>query len=362
MNRNERTIQMKLRASIAATLFCLLAGSISAQEITEPEKGLFVSKNLLGQIDAASSKRLIVRSAQSLIGTLTIVAVDSPHVSVEYRKRAHTNSRGEALEFLNKIEITLEQIADGIRFDMRSPNPAPWDSKTESAGVEARIAVPIGFRVEVDAAFFDVTVTGPLTSLSIPSSLGRLTISDVTEMLDVTTANKRIDLSNIQGTMTATTSNATIEVRNMTTTHQATFRNDGGDIKVDGCVGSVNVRNSFGRIDLTNFTPRGESNFIRGNSGVVRIEIAEMKEGQLVVDNKLDDIELVLPDPLSAFLSLSVDEGGAIDAAGFPFVTDLVQHNRLNLNLGNGDVTISASIKGKGNIIVRQSGHEVSGR
>jgi hypothetical protein len=80
-----------------------------------------------------------------------------------------------------------------------------------------------------------------------------------------------------------------------------------------------------------------------------------MIEGQLVVSNRNEDIDITVPDSLSAFLSLAVDDNGVIEATGFRFTTDLLEANRLNLITGDGTVTISSTIRGEGNIYVRGS-------
>jgi hypothetical protein len=179
-------------------------------------------------------------------------------------------------------------------------------------------------------------------------------ISNITESLNLTTANREVRLRDITGRISATTSYEALIAEDITSLEdQARFRNDYGDIEIIGLTGSVNVRNSYGRIDIERFAARGQSSYIRGSSRPIAIEIKEMKEGQLVVSNRQEDIEIVVPDTLSAFYSLSVDDDGVIEASNFPFTPDLVERNRLNLQSGDGRVDVGASVKGKGNIFIR---------
>jgi len=78
-----------------------------------------------------------------------------------------------------------------------------------------------------------------------------------------------------------------------------------------------------------------------------------MTEGQLVVSNRNEDIDITVPADISAFFSLNVGENGVIEATNFPFTTDLVQRNRINLISGDGTVDVSGSIRGEGNIYIR---------
>jgi hypothetical protein len=188
----------------------------------------------------------------------------------------------------------------------------------------------------------------------VHASLGRLDISDVSGTLDLTTSNRRINLEKITGDLSVSTTNEAIIARDIKCPEgQAKFRNDGGDIKVDRIVGGINIKNSYGRIDVSDYQPSGTGNFIRNNSGPIILELSRMNGGQLVITNQYEDIELSIPDSLSAVLSLKVDEDGVIQAKNFPFRSDLVERNRLSLRLGKGDADISGSIRGKGNIYVR---------
>jgi hypothetical protein len=78
-----------------------------------------------------------------------------------------------------------------------------------------------------------------------------------------------------------------------------------------------------------------------------------MDEGQVVVTNRQEDVDISVPDSLSAFFTLSVDEGGVIKASNFSFTPDLVQRSRLSLQSGDGRADIRGSVKGSGNIYVR---------
>jgi len=49
---------------------------------------------------------------------------------------------------------------------------------------------------------------------------------------------------------------------------------------------------------------------------------------------------------------LTVDQEGRIEAVNFPFTTELVEPNRLNLVVGGGKGLVNGSIRGKGNIYV----------
>jgi len=332
----------------------LTAGARAGDKIHEVDDGLYTTGDLTMVSTWDGSGRLLIRSASHLMGTLDIVAADTNVVLVSFRKQARTDSRSKAFDYIDLISVVLESTPQGMRLELRAPNPAPWNAQTEAGIVQATITVPIGSALEITASYFDLNARGPIRSLSIPASLGKLDISDITEILDVTTSNRKITLNDISGKISATTSNSQLTARDIAATDgQARFRNEGGDIRIDGLRGAVNARNSYGRITIMGFEPGGEGSLIRCASAPVTLDIVQMAEGQLVISNRHEDIDITIPDTLSAFFSLAVDEDGVIEASGFEFRTDLVRPNKMNLLSGGGDVDISGSIRGNGNIFIR---------
>ncbi len=339
---------------LLATYIICLAGTGASQEVFEQSKGLFSTEPIRAATPIAPTAKVIIGSTAHLSGTIAITSSEGDSLRVIYRKVAKTPSRSDAFDYIDLISLVLAGRPDEVVLKLRSPNPAPWSDTGNSGRIEAEILVPSGTAIEIAAQTFDVTVNGPIRGIEIPESLGRLDITGVTEFLRVATANRRVTLSDITGEVSAATTHSSLIADAITTTgSQARFRNDGGDIRINGLIGAVNARNSFGRITVEDFRPNGEISYIRGASGPVVVEITSMGEGQVVLTNRQEDIEIVVPDSLSAFFTLSVDEGGAIKVSNFPFTPDLVQRSRLSLQSGDGRADIKGSVKGSGNIDVR---------
>lgn len=341
-----------LTGSLALVL--LVSAALMAQEIIEKEKGLFSTKDLKAVTTIGVQKTVFIKSAVGLGGKLQIQTDPGKNVTVTYTKQGRAADRDKGIDFIDLISVSLGVSAEQVRFEMRAPNPAPWKQADEAGIVEAVITVPENCLIDIDASSFDVNAVGPFKSFIVHGSLGRLDVSEVTGTLDLTTSNRRINLEKITGEISVSTTNESIIAREISSPNgQAKFRNDGGAIKIDRIAGGINIKNSYGRIDVSGYNPTGTGNFIRNNSGPIILEIGQMREGQLVVTNQYEDIELTVPDTLSAVLSLKVDEEGQIEAKNFPFRPDLVEHNRLSLRSGKGEADVSASIRGKGNIYVR---------
>ncbi|MBN1211183.1 MAG: hypothetical protein JXA92_01275 [candidate division Zixibacteria bacterium] len=338
-------------------LYPLLVTVTAAQDIFEVEKGLYSTRELESKVAPGAKNRLIIKAAVNLHGRISLKATEQANIGLIYTKQARTDTWSKAMDYIDLISVSMEVIPEGVRLELRAPNPAPWNSDKETGLVETELTVPAGFLIEIDAIYFDVYALGPFKGLVIDNSLGRYDITGVTDILKLSTANRRVNLTDIGGEISVATTNAPLVAKDIKNVKgQAVFRNDGGDIKIDGFVGEINAKNNFGQIRISNFIPRGQSNYIRGFSGPVILEITEMIEGQLVITNRYEDIDISVPDTLSAFYSMVVDEEGVIEAANFPFTADLIRRNRLNLTSGEGDVEISGTVRGKGNIYIRGIG------
>lgn len=344
-----------LKIAFASILILACISTAYGQEIRKEGNGIYTTDKISASVSVGQHRKIQVRSAATLRGKVEIVAVDGNEVSVTYTKKAKADSRSQAIDYIDLIDVVLDATAEGARLHMRAPNPAPWGE--EGVGlIEATLSVPKGTILEAEAHYFDLFVEGPLAGVFVPESYGRLKVSDVEGVVDLTTVNRRVTLENITGEVNVSTTNSTLSAVDINCpSEQAQFRNEGGDIHIDGFVGSLSIKNSYGRIEVEGFTPIGSRNFVRGFSGPIYLEISKFDNVRLRVSNQFEDIELDLPPDISTVLSLTVDETGKIKAGNFPFTTEVVENNRMDLVTGSGESVLSASVSGEGNIYVRGS-------
>ena len=341
----------KLLVFICAALVTLSTLSF-AQEIREESRGVFATRELQESIMPGNGNFLSIKSATSLRGELTIIATAEDQAVLTYFKKAHTARKKSAEDYLDQIAVVLDKTPNGLKLEMRAPNPPPWEAE-ESGIIEAVLQIPEGFSVEIEAAEFDIKAVGPFVSFENTSSLGRMDIAHVSERLEVETANQRVTVADISGQVRVVTTNATLTAKGISDLSQPMIlRNDGGDVLVYGLTGGVNVKNAYGRIEIVEWDPGDDKSYVRCVSGPIMISLLELSTGQLLINNRYEDIEIVLPEEFSAVLTLTVDGGSKIKADHFAFTTEMVEPNRLNLVVGDGGGLISGSIRGKGNIYV----------
>lgn len=346
-------IATPLVLAIVALVGCLGSG-ILAQELVQDESGMWSTGEQKASLVMPKSQYLVIRSAASVAGSIEIETGYVKEVLLTYSKRAKSNSKSLVDDYLDVLSVSLDAFGGKGRLEFRAPNPAPWSGSNDAGIVHAKLIVPKGTFVEIEAAYFDVKAAGPLSGLVVSSSFGQIEAVRIDSVLDVSTSNQKVTLDLISGDISASTSNAPLVASRVVPGRlSARFKNENGDIKLDSVAGSINVRNSYGKISVDRFKADGEGSSIKGSSGPITVDLLGIRDGSLTITNRLEDIELRVPSDVSAFLALAVEEDGKIDASGFGFKTDLVQRDRLNLVSGGGKSNISCAIKGKGNIFVR---------
>lgn len=346
---------MNLRAvwPLGLLAMTLAVPSALGQDIHKESANLYSTEELAATVEKVKGDRLTIKSALALTGLLTISTEESSDISVLYFKKAKSRSRSMAIDYIDLITVAIKQTPKGVMLSLRAPNPAPWSGPEESGIVEMEVTVPKGTFIEIDAPYLDIDAWGPLSGLVVLSSLGRLNVTNVDGRLELVTANRRVSIKQITGVVSVSTTNSTLEASDIISIdQQARFTNEGGDIRITGFKGLLNVSNRYGRIDISEISIGAGRNLIRSFSGPILIEIDDMDDGQLVVLNRFEDIELIVPHDISASFSLAVEEDGRIEATNFNFVTDLVQYNRLNITSRSGDARIKSAIRGTGNIYI----------
>ena len=334
-------------------LLLLMVPVISAQEIFEEEKGLFATSEVEVSKTINNKNNLFIKSNPEIIGKINIVAAPTDKVTVKFIKKVKTKSRSHAYDYIDLVTVNLKQFYEGVLLTLRAPNPVPWNLETESVIINLTITVPDSCAVDIEAFYFDVDASGPFSKMIIPKSLGRLNVYDVYGMVDLSTSNQRLTLEKIVGDVSASTRNSKLEAINIVCVdNQAIFKNDGGEISIENFTGQLNIKNSYARTDIENFNGKNGKSFIRSFSGPVLIDINEMTGGQLIILNRYDDIELMVPSQIEADFSLAVEENGKIEASNLIIKPNLIETNRLNFVTGQGEVKITGSIRGEGDILL----------
>ncbi len=345
---------MNVKIFFCLILSLLFVSDTKAQQIFQVNDNLYKTREIKKTLPLSKESNIKIQAAMGLSGSIKIETTEEDVATIIYVKKAKHKSKSKAIDFIDIISVEFELTHNGLRLDLRAPNPAPWSETNNSGSVEVLLIIPEFCNLEFDAQAFDIDAEGPFDSFILPTSYGRIYLENVVNKVEITSTNRKVTARNLSGSVYISTSHATLQVDKVySPQNKIELRNDRGDIKISDIKGELNVKNSYGRIDVRKYHPMGSYNYIRSSNGPITIEIDEFSTNKLLVTNSYEDIEILIPDNISSQISLAVEEGNKIEVSDITTKPDFIQSNRLNLIAGEGKATINSSVRGHGNIYFR---------
>jgi len=342
---------------------------------------------------AAGKTTLEIRTPGNLGCEIKVKARSQSTVSLEFEKWCKARNDDDARKFAELIDIRLDDEArrtDGIRLRVLTPAKAPWEGKNESAGVNLSINVPPNFTIDSKSSFSTVDLIGPLAGAFIGNEYGDISVADVNGQIDINSSYSKIELSRIVGLVNIeadysgiegndielrgargafSTSYGAVELTNIKGSLEVNTSYNAISIsQVDAGDGNIVLRTSYGRIDAddvigeliceTSFSnvnlrrlnlPRGLSS-IETKYSTIDVEVASIGDAKLTINNTYNNVNLSLPQNVSARVSLMVDRGGKIHTRGFPIKPVSLDRNHLEGIIGDGRSLIEVTVDGIGEI------------
>jgi hypothetical protein len=344
-----------MKIVIYLSLICLVffICSTAAARVVPLGEELFGSDKEEIEFEVKPSDVFTIVSSSYLSGTLEIRARDSETAGFTFQKIAKVKSRGKAIEYLDKVIVDVHQMADGMSLIFQAPNPAPWAETNDDVRVEGILYLPESLTVDINASYFDLVVEGPFSSFTNKSSFGKIDIENITEKLDITTTGRNLNLTDIHGDISVNSKSTNLKIKEMSATSKtAQIKNKSGDIYIDEARGSFNIMNSYGKIRLSNMIFSENRSDIDGDYCSLDIEIKEINTSSLYIDNSFEDINLTVPQSISAMFDIYTELDGEIHVTGIPFIAETVRSSHVKLKAGNGESKISVDNEGGRDIIV----------
>lgn len=336
---------------IAATLFILLAISFLNAGVIPLGGNRFVTEESILESPVEPGSSIHISSAFNLSGKVNIIAQDIDQVVFEYKKVLKALSQSKATEYADLIEVNFQKVSDGLKILLQSPNPAPWAGTNDAGLIEGRLLLPENCDIVVDAIYFDLAMEGPFRSVENRSSFGRLDIQKVTERLNLSGSNRDMNIEDISGDIYISTSNADIRIEDIITgSRAARIRNENGDIFIDKAKGTLNIKSSYGRIRLNDVSLFDGASRIIGVHCPIKMEVIEISDAELSISSTYEDVMLFLAETVSARISLEVESEGEMHVNDITVKPILIESNRLELVVGDGNSEIIVDVEGGGNI------------
>jgi len=340
--------------ALAACLF-LLTGSIGAQTLTKDADGIFISKEQQGKIAMSPEQVLVVNAASTLSGELYIRAGGSD-CHYRYTKLLKTPTKTEAARFADAIKVEIEKQKDDVVLMLRAPARVPWSGTNNSGRLKIIVEIPENSRVEINTAYFDVNVIGPLTGLTISESLSKVEVERINGPVDIRVSNRPLVIRGIAGELTAVNKYDRIELENIDTGGKlADISNEHGEIIIDGFRGQIDVRTSYDRIEARNLFLTGTDNRVKNISNLISLSFDSITIGDLRVNNSYENIEVDIEGMTDAEFICKMSDKGTITADRLNLSPLFVDESRLEFLVGEGAAEIRLTARGGGDIHITGS-------
>lgn len=350
------TIRNQPRTAFLVPIVLLLvcSGALAQSvKIVKIKGDSYGSEKLTQEIDAAGITRLVLRTSGDFSGSIMVKSAEEGY-NLTYFEHFVAGSLEEAERFSEYVSVETAQSGQELFVDVSAMYDAPWKGTDLSARLEVKLVLPTLIEVEIHAKRFDITVAGPFTTVDISNEYGKIKVSDVTEMLRVDSENSRITLSNLKGDIRVSTSNNLIRAREIDTQgSMAVFNNEYGVIEISRFTGVLKCVTSYATVDLRGIKLKGGDSRISTTYGSIDAEIMEIQETNLYLSDDQSNIELTLPEDVSAEFDLNVDRGGRIHLTGIPVIPVEMERERLLAHTDDPESKIRVELSGIGTVKVR---------
>ncbi|MEK7774645.1 MAG: hypothetical protein AAB305_02025 [Candidatus Zixiibacteriota bacterium] len=342
---------------VALIIASLFVGSTSrGQELTKDDDGLFTTPERTLSTPLSKGETVTVTVPSVIRGNLSVVAEDVSGASLRFRKRAFTDSRRSAFDYIDVVTVTMSRASGGATLECRAPASPDW-KEDEYLSVEFELTLPRETVLRIDAPKVHAVVEGPMKGVAITNAEEGAEIIDVTEFTTISARQSSVKLERVAGKIQVQIIDGTLVIEEISsTTEMARIESEGAEIRIAAFKGELDLNAESGRIEISEFEPTGDKSTLRVSGAPLQVEISRMESGRVTLSNKGEDIELTIPADIQASFSLTVDEGSTISATRLHMRPDLVLPDRLNFITGKGGVDIRASVRRNGNIYVRGYG------
>ena len=251
-------------------------------------------------------------TSNPISATLVIVAGD---VRISSGDDATTTVTVEPTDASNAED---RQAAEGTRVEYADgrllvKQPRSWRPRSKGGSIDVTIALPAGSHVNADAAMADFTVDGPLGEARFKTGLGSIQLGEVAT-LKARAGLGDVVVEHVTGDADVTTGSGELRLRAVD--GGAVVKNSNGDSWVGTVAGDLRVRAANGSIAID--AAHG-SVVAKSANGDVRL--GEAVRNTVVLETKLGDLEVGIPEGTAAWLDVRAGAGrvrNALDAADSP--------------------------------------------
>ena len=305
------------------------------------------------KVSTKGVEKLHINTPNNLGGSIDLQVWDEDNCLVQFECWAKANTEGKAKSFVDKIDISLEREEDFVELKLTTPRPAPWEGTNYGIKANLDIFIPEDFILKIKTFSFDLDICGPLKKVDIENKYGKTYVKDVSENTRIDGPYNKVDLENIQGDLKVHTTYNSIYARDVETKKgKASFKTIYGKIDLEDIKGQIEAETIYNPIYATDVSLLGGVSKIQTVYSKIDLEFKKIEECELYVKNTYGNINVSVPEDVSARLTLTVDRGGKIHTTGILITPTVLKKTRLEGICGQGESKIEMDIDGIGKILL----------
>jgi DUF4097 and DUF4098 domain-containing protein YvlB len=220
------------------------------------------------------------------LGSVIVHAHSRQEVVIRATIRTSANSRDQARELAERIQILVDSIPTAVR--IRTEYPERRNGRNISFFVNYDIEMPASAPLQVRNAFGNVDISGITTGSDIRNGNGRVRLASVGGGHTVENRFGPVDISDVKGDLMVSNGNGSMDLRGIAGRADVrgtfgsitvssvgkglTVSGQNGRVSVTGANGGASVRNSFGMVDVRDVTGDLE---VRNANGAITVHNAQ---------------------------------------------------------------------------------------
>ena len=216
-------------------------------------------------------------------------------------------------EDVKAAELTrVEYYADG-QLLVKAPKVRSWRPRGDGGSIDVTIELPAGSNVQGTVQFGDVDADGRLGDCRIKTGMGHVRVEEA-GTVSLKTGIGDITVDRAVGDAEVTLGSGDVRIRELGA--GAVIKNSNGDTWIGTAAGDLRINAANGSIAVD-----------RAHAGVVAkssngdVRLTEVERGAVVLETKLGDLEVGIPEGTPAWLDVRAAAGrvrNALDAAEAP--------------------------------------------
>ena len=211
------------------------------------------------------------------------------------------------------LDTTCLHELVGDQLVVKAPRLRSWLPRNTGGSIDLTVELPAGSRVHGGAALADFACDGPLGECRIKTSLGQIRVEQA-DIVSLKTSIGDITLDRAMGHAELTAGSGEIRVRELEST--AVIKNSNGDTWVGRAAGELRVNAANGNIAIDVAQAGVVAKSANGD-----VRLGEAVRNTVVLETKLGDLEVGIPEGTAAWLDVRAGAGrvrNALDAADSP--------------------------------------------